>query len=111
VAQRIVQAVNSPFGEKTQVKTRNATFVALPFSLPMHVGGSKPVLNRMWSLEGIRNRNGEQPIHPLYRYALVTDSAKACYYAAGKNQFQTILKPFDEVVYAAIGGSRQEATP
>jgi hypothetical protein len=73
-AQRIVQAVNSPFGEKTQVKTRNATFVALPFSLPMHVGGSKPVLNRMWSLEGIRNRNGEQPIHPLYRYALVTDS-------------------------------------
>jgi hypothetical protein len=35
--------------------------------------------------------------------ALVTDSAKACYYASGKNQFQTILKPFDEVVYAAIG--------
>jgi len=35
--------------------------------------------------------------------ALVTDSAKACYYASGKNQFQTILKPFDDVVYAAIG--------
>lgn len=35
--------------------------------------------------------------------ALVTDSAKACYYASGKNQFQTILKPFDEVVYTAIG--------
>jgi predicted aconitase len=35
--------------------------------------------------------------------ALVTDSAKACYYASGKNQFQTILKPFDEVVYAAVG--------
>ncbi len=35
--------------------------------------------------------------------AMVTDSAKACYYASGKNQFQTILKPFDEVVYAAIG--------
>jgi predicted aconitase len=41
--------------------------------------------------------------------ALVTDSAKACYYAAGKNQFQTILKPFDEVIYIALGESRQEA--
>jgi hypothetical protein len=40
----------------------------------MHVGSSKPVLNRMWGPEGIRNRNGEQPIHPLYRYALVADS-------------------------------------
>ncbi len=35
--------------------------------------------------------------------ALVTDSAKACYYASGKNQFQTIIKPFDQVVYAALG--------
>jgi predicted aconitase len=35
--------------------------------------------------------------------ALVTDSAKACYYAAGKNQFKTLLKPFDEVVLAALG--------
>ena len=41
--------------------------------------------------------------------ALVTDSAKACYYAAGKNQFQTILKPFDEVVYTAIGEGHPEA--
>ena len=40
--------------------------------------------------------------------ALVTDSAKACYYAAGKNQFQTILKPFDEVVYTALGESNWE---
>jgi predicted aconitase len=34
---------------------------------------------------------------------LVTDSAKACYYAAGKNKFKTIIKPFDEVVLAALG--------
>jgi len=40
--------------------------------------------------------------------ALVTDSAKACYYASGKNQFQTILKPFDEVVYAAIGEEKPQ---
>jgi predicted aconitase len=34
--------------------------------------------------------------------ALITDSAKACYYASGKNRFKTIIKPFDEVVLAAI---------
>jgi predicted aconitase len=43
--------------------------------------------------------------------ALVTDSAKACYYAAGKNQFQTILKPFNEVVFAALGENQPEAAP
>ena len=41
--------------------------------------------------------------------APVTDSAKACYYAAGKNHFQTILKPFDEVGFAALGESQREA--
>jgi predicted aconitase len=34
--------------------------------------------------------------------ALITDSAKACYYASGKNKFKTIIMPFDEVVLAAI---------
>jgi hypothetical protein len=35
--------------------------------------------------------------------AMVTDSAKACYYAAAKNRFQTVFLPFDEVVNAALG--------
>ncbi|MFN2152195.1 MAG: aconitase X, partial [Anaerolineales bacterium] len=34
--------------------------------------------------------------------ALATDSAKACYYAYSKNQFKTMLLPFDEVVRVAI---------
>jgi predicted aconitase len=34
--------------------------------------------------------------------ALATDSAKACYYAAGKNQFKTRFLPFDEVVRLAL---------
>ncbi len=33
---------------------------------------------------------------------LVTDSAKACYYASARHQFKTILLPFDEVVRAAL---------
>ncbi|MBT3669053.1 MAG: DUF521 domain-containing protein [Chloroflexi bacterium] len=33
---------------------------------------------------------------------LVTDSAKACYYGASKNNFKTLLLPFDDVVEAAL---------
>ena len=35
-------------------------------------------------------------------HCMVTDSAKACYYARGKNGFQTIFKPFDAVVAEAL---------
>ena len=34
--------------------------------------------------------------------ALATDSAKACYYAAAKNRFKTMIKPFDQVVEEAL---------
>lgn len=34
-------------------------------------------------------------------HALATDSAKACYYAYGKNNFKTVFLPFDEVVRQA----------
>ena len=37
--------------------------------------------------------------------ALVTDSAKACYYASSKHAFKTIIKPFDEVVLSAVDPS------
>ena len=36
-------------------------------------------------------------------HALATDSAKACYYAAGKNNFKTLFLPFDQVVRLATG--------
>ena len=36
-------------------------------------------------------------------HTLVTDSAKACYYAAGKHKFKTLILPFDEVVRRAVG--------
>jgi predicted aconitase len=35
--------------------------------------------------------------------AIAIDSAKACYYAAGKNKFKTLFLPFDEVVRLATG--------
>jgi len=42
------------------------------------------------------------PIKGRFRI-LVTDSAKACYYAYSKNKFKTVLLPFDEVVRRALG--------
>jgi len=36
-------------------------------------------------------------------HTLATDSAKACYYATGKNNFKTRIMPFDDVVREAVG--------
>lgn len=41
------------------------------------------------------------PIKGRFR-TLVTDSAKACYYAASKHRFETRLLPFDQVILEAI---------
>jgi predicted aconitase len=41
------------------------------------------------------------PITGRYR-AMATDSAKACYYAASKHKFKTVIAPFDEVVRSAL---------
>lgn len=38
--------------------------------------------------------------------ALAADSAKACYYAAGKNRFKTFFLPFDAVVKIALSERR-----
>ena len=40
---------------------------------------------------------------------LATDSAKACYYASGKNKFQTRLLPFDKVVLEALGEGKNHS--
>ena len=36
-------------------------------------------------------------------HVMATDSAKACYYAFAKNKFNTVFKPFDEIVRLAVG--------
>ncbi len=41
------------------------------------------------------------PIQGRFK-ALATDSAKACYYAASKNGFKTLILPFDQVVGQAL---------
>jgi hypothetical protein len=61
-SENIVSAPFSPMGQRLYVKTRNATSVALPTTQTIHP--QRQVLAE----------NMEQPIHPIYSYAFVTDS-------------------------------------
>jgi len=65
VSQRLISAPFSPLGHDTQVGTTNATCVALPTTQPI-----APERNT----ETMQTVNQEQPFHPIYDYALVTDS-------------------------------------
>ena len=60
-SERIITAPVSPLGQRPYVKTTYATGVALPTTSP-------------WTRAQDRNpANQEQPMHPLYDYAYVTD--------------------------------------
>ncbi|MDP9139941.1 MAG: hypothetical protein M3O62_04015 [Pseudomonadota bacterium] len=67
-SQRIISAPFSPFGHDSRVKTTNATCVALPSNQPI-----APTRN-----EGdlMRKTNMEQAFHPIYHYALISDSVE-----------------------------------
>ncbi|HVT19422.1 MAG TPA: hypothetical protein VHQ90_24995 [Thermoanaerobaculia bacterium] len=60
-SERIVSAPVSPLGQRTSVATRDATAVALPTSMPVAA----------WRHGDPANH--EQPLHPIYHYAFVTD--------------------------------------
>ena len=66
VSQSIVTAPFSPIGHNTQIDSKNATCVALPTNQPIH-----PERNQG---KQMREDNQEQPFHPIYNYALITDS-------------------------------------
>lgn len=65
-SEKIVTAPFSPLGHDTHVATKNATCIALPTNQPI-----APLRNR-GELMSITNQ--EQPFHPIYHYALITDS-------------------------------------
>jgi hypothetical protein len=67
VSERIVTAPFSPLGHDTRVDSRNATCLALPTNQPISVGRNE-------SIRRDHPENLEQAFHPLYRYAVVTDS-------------------------------------
>jgi len=66
ISQRIITAPFSPLGHDTHVSSRNATCVALPTTQPIAPDRNEGDLMRVDNLE--------QPFHPLYNYAYITDS-------------------------------------
>ncbi len=66
-SERIVTSPVSPLGQNTHVTTKFATAVALPTNMPVHDrNGLLP--------ESFWKENQESKLHPLYRYAYVTDA-------------------------------------
>jgi hypothetical protein len=65
-SERIITAPFSPLGQRVRIKSANATCVALPTNQLV-----RPDLNRQPSSTGA---NQEQPMHPIYSYAAITDS-------------------------------------
>jgi hypothetical protein len=65
-SQRIVELPFSKVGHDPDITSKNATCVALPTNQPIHPPRNDGDLMRV--------DNQEQPFHPLYSYAFVTDS-------------------------------------
>ena len=64
-SQRIVDAPFSRLGHDPSLDTTDASCIALPTNQPVHPPRNEGEL--------MRERNLEQPFHPIYDYALVTD--------------------------------------
>jgi hypothetical protein len=71
ISQRIITAPFSPLGHDTTVGSENATCVALATTQPVHPSRNQGDL--------MRKINMEQPFHPIYEYAVVTDSVEGLY--------------------------------
>lgn len=65
-SQRIITAPASPFGQDTNVDSKNATCVVLPSNQPIHPSRNTGDLMRI--------ENQEQPFYPIYNYALISDA-------------------------------------
>jgi hypothetical protein len=75
VSERILAGPFSPLGHDTRVDTKRATCVALPTNQPirpeLNGGPQDPERDRL-----MRQANLEQRMHPVYRYAAVTDAVE-----------------------------------
>ncbi|HEX4737430.1 MAG TPA: hypothetical protein VH331_07705 [Allosphingosinicella sp.] len=65
VSEKILTAPFSPLGHNAHVPTKNATCMALPTNQP---------INPLRNTPALREANQEQAFHPIYNYAVITDS-------------------------------------
>ena len=66
VSEGIITAPFSPLGQDTHIASANATCIALPTNQPIN-----PLRNQGTLM---RDTNLEQPFHPIYNYAVITDA-------------------------------------
>lgn len=69
---RVVTAPFSPLGQDIHIPTADATCVTLPTNQPIRPDRNQPASPEMERLMRVENR--EQVMHPVYRYAAITDS-------------------------------------
>ncbi len=65
-SQKVISAPFSPLGQDAAVPSRNATCISL--------STTQPVAPQRNDGELMRGANAEQPMHPLYKYAFLTDA-------------------------------------
>ncbi|MBB5708519.1 hypothetical protein [Sphingopyxis panaciterrulae] len=68
-SERIVRAPFSPLGHDTHVRTTNATCMAIGTTQPISMARNDMIRQNF-------PENHEQALHPLYRYAVITDSVE-----------------------------------
>ncbi|MEQ9641316.1 MAG: hypothetical protein RIM84_14925 [Alphaproteobacteria bacterium] len=80
ISDRIITAPFGPLGHDTRVETTNATCVVLPTNQPIHPDRLTHDFTGQRSDEEqtklMLEDNQEQPFHPIYDYAFVTDSVE-----------------------------------
>ena len=78
VSERIITAPVSPLGQDTHIADKDATCVALPTDQPINpernAGMQQPILPQTDFAKTMLEDNEEQPMHPLYKYAYITDA-------------------------------------
>jgi hypothetical protein len=83
-SERIVSAPVSPLGQDTHVASRNATCMALPTNQPIRPDRNEamaatPLTRSDGRTISLLEENQEQRFHPIYNYAVVTDSEEGLY--------------------------------
>jgi hypothetical protein len=78
ISERIITAPVSPLGQDTHIASANATCVVLPTNQTINPlrneGKEETLLPNVDFAEVMRKDNEEQPMHPLYNYAYITDA-------------------------------------
>ena len=78
ISERIITAPVSPLGQDTHIASKDATCVVLPTNQPINpprnAGKQQPILPDVDFAKVMREDNEEQPMHPIYSYAYITDA-------------------------------------